>query len=359
MKGRKTTVRVGRATQKPHRILADDAYWNVPFLERYLDRCDEVTVHEPAKAYAMAKPVVELADTRITIRERPGAYRSAIEQRTYRVQARMVRGTTAKNVGALGEAETLYAAAFELAEKGVDTNTRARLHTRYGWLLFVQGNAEAVSQAETAIGLQPDTITLAAAYIMRGAAAYRFEERASGLEHFAQAAALAKSARTTKRGRRVFYAALHGLAKALSESQPTLAASQKAYSLLDEVRAYLAGRPKSAAKMKVYWQMGRIAWNLGYDRHGPRLIQKARRGFRDLGEPFEFALCSLDLAGFYLYGHEIGAYEALAADTRTYLESLEDEKLLEALSVLSRDVPVTPEELRTTRRAVELLHDGE
>ncbi len=358
MKGRTTTVRVGRATKKPDRILADDAYWNVPFLERYLNRCDEFTVHEPAKAYAMATPVVELADTRITIRERPGAYRSAVERRTYRVHARMVRGTAAKAVGALGEAETLYSAAFVLAEEGIDTDIKARLHTRYGWLLLVQGNAGAVREAETAIGLKPDTISLAAAYIMRGAAAYRFEERASGLEHFARAAALAKAARTTPRGRRVFYAALHGLAKVLSECQPTLAASQKAYSLLAEVRAYLAGRPKSAAKMKVYWQMGRIAWNLGYDRHGPRLIQKARQGFRDLGEPFEFALCSLDLAGFYLYGQEIEAYEELAVDTRTYLESLEDAKLLEALSVLSRDVPVSPDEIRATRRAVEALRDG-
>ncbi len=125
MKGCKTTVRVGRATQKPNRILADDAYWNVPFLDRYLNRCDEVAVHEPEKAYAMAQPVVELADTRITIRERPGAYRSAVERRTYRVHARMVQASCAKDTGRYAEAETLYIAAFHLARREID-----RFHTR-------------------------------------------------------------------------------------------------------------------------------------------------------------------------------------------------------------------------------------
>ncbi len=124
------------------------------------------------------------------------------------------------------------------------------------------------------------------------------------------------------------------------------------------MKAYLAGRPKSLPKMEVYWQMGRIAWNLGYDKHGPRLIRKAREGFRALGEPFEVALSSRDLAGFYPRDRELDEYEALAADTLAFLESFGDTKLLEALSALSRDVPVSAGELRTTRRAVEDLGDG-
>ncbi len=260
MTDRKTTVRVGRASQKPSRILAGDAYWNVPFLERYLNRCDDIAFDEPTKAYEMAKPVVDLADTRITIRGRPGAYKSAVERRSYRVTARVVLASITKAVGRFGEAEVLYSAAFALAEREIDTNVRARLHSRYAWLLYAQGNADAVEEADTAIDLEPGTITLAGALIIRGAAAFKFEERReTGLEYFARAAALAKTGRTTRRGRRVFCAALHGLAKVLSDCQPLPDVQREAYFLLQNVKSYLAGRPKSVAKMVVYWQLGRAA----------------------------------------------------------------------------------------------------
>ena len=358
MEGRKTTVRVGRATKKPNRILADDAYWNVPFLKRYLNRCDEIAVHEPLKAYAMAAPIVDLADTRISIRGRPGAYKSAVERRSYRVHARIVRAQAAKSVGECGEAEELYEAAFELAKKKIDTSVQARLHTRYAWLLFAQSNAEAVTHAQQAIELDSDKITLGAALIARGAVAHKFEEKGGGLEYLASALALTKAERTTKRGRRVFYAALHALAKDLSECQPWPEAQQRAYVLLGEVKSYLAGRPKSVAKMQVYWQMGRIACNLGYDKHGPRLMQKARQGFKDLGEPFEFALISLDLAGICLESLEFESYDELLADTYKFLESCGDARLLEALSFWSRGVRVSKAELVKTRRAIEELRGG-
>ncbi len=359
MKGRKTTVRVGRATQRPDRILADDAYWNVPFLERYLNRCDEVAVHEPAKAYAMAEPVVALADTRITIRERPGAYRNAVEQRTYRVHARMVQASCAKDTGRYAEAETLYIAAFHLASGEIDASIRARLRTSYAWLLVVQGDPAAITEADRALALDVDAVTLASALIVRGAATFHFDDtRKSGLEYFAQAAALAKTERTTKRGQRVFYAALHGLAKVLSDCHPSLSTLRKSYLLLEEVKSYLAGRPRSSAKMQVYRQMGRIACHLGYDRHGPRLIQKARKGFRDLGDPFEFALCSLDLAACLLQSLDLEGYDELVADTHAYLESLDNAELLEALAAWPREVRVSLDELQAARVAIERARDG-
>ncbi len=356
MRGRKTTVRVGRATQKPNRILADDAYWNLPFLERYLERCDEIGVHEPQKAYEMTEPVVALADTRITIRGRPGAYRSAAERRSYRVQARIVRAQAAKSVGEFAEAVDLFAGAFELATKEIDTSVKARLHTRYAWMLFTQNNAEALGEAQKAIELDSDKVTLAAALIIRGAAAFNFEGK-TGIEYLAQAVALTKAERTTKRGRRVFYAALQGLAKVLSECQPRSSTQRRAYLLLEDVKSYLAGRPKSVAKMQVYWQMGRIAWNLGYARHGPRLIRKARQGFRDLGEPFEYALSSLELAGLHLQDDEFAEYDAVAADTYAFLESFEDPKLLEAMSAWSRGVRLSKDELANLRRTILKLKD--
>ena len=358
MEGRKTTVRVGRATKKPNRILADDAYWNVPFLKRYLNRCDEIAVHEPKKAYEMAAPVVALADTRIRIGGRPGAYKSARERRSYRVHARIVRASTAKDVGEFAEAQTLYADAFKLAEEPIDTNIKARLYTRYAWLLFAQGNAKALKEAKTAIELEADAVTLAAAYIIRGAVADRFEDQREGLQYFAKAASLTKGKRTTKRGQRVFHAALHGVAKVLGDCCPMPDTQRKAYLLLQEVKGYLAGRPKSISKMLVYWQMGRIAWNLGYDRHGPRLIRKARNGLQDLGDPFEFALCSLDLAGVYLEMGTLKEYDALVAETYASFEKLENPELLKALSLLLRDVRMSAKELRTTRQAVEALKDG-
>ncbi len=117
-------------------------------------------------------------------------------------------------------------------------------------------------------------------------------------------------------------------------------------------------KPKRILADDAYWNVPFLDRYLGYDKHGPRLIRKAREGFRALGEPFEFALSSLDLAGFYLRDRELDEYEALAADTLAFLESFGDTKLLEALSALSRDVPVSAGELRTTRRAVEDLGDG-
>ncbi len=72
-------------------------------------------------------------------------------------------------------------------------------------------------------------------------------EMSLGLAYFARAAALAKAERTTQRGRRVFYAALHGLAKVLSERHPLPDTQREAYVRLEEVKSYLAGRPKSVA----------------------------------------------------------------------------------------------------------------
>ncbi len=363
MEGRKTTVRVGRATRNPNRILASDAYWNVPFLKRYLDRCDEIGVHEPKKAYEMAEPLVTLADARIFVGGREGAYKSVEERRSYRVHARIVRALTAKRICEYGEAETIYAEAFKLAEKPMDTSIKARLHTCYAWLLVEQGNPRAVSEGKSALELEADTVTIAAAVMVRGVAAFQFEDN-SGLEFFAHAAALAKTERTTKRGQRVFYAALHGVAKALSDCHPMPNAQTKAYQLLNEVKSHLAGRPKSVAKMLVYRQMGRIAWNLGYNRYGPRLLIKARNGFRDLGNPSEFALCSLDLAGIYLEGGELPEYDALAADTVSYIETLDSPELLEALSAWSEiDVHGATRKvkakLKAVCQAVETLKDGE
>ena len=357
MEGRKTTVRIARAIKKPDRILADDAYWNVPFLERYLMRCDEVGVHEPKTAYEMSAPVVDLADTRISILGRPGAYKSAVERRSYRVQARIVRAQAAKGVGECGEAEDLYAAAFRLAEEEIGTSVRTRLHTRYAWLLFMQSNPEAVEHAQKAIELKSDKVTLAAALLARAASAHKFENK-TRLDDLASALALTKTERTSKRGRRVFYAALHALAKILSDSNPLPDTQAKAYVLLGEVKSYLAGRPKSVAKMQVYWQMGRIAWNLGYDKHGPRLMRKARQGFRELGEPFELAMISLDLAGLYLESGELEEYAELVADTYEFLESFGDAKLLKALSSWSRGLRTTKAELAKTRQVIEELKDG-
>ena len=353
---RKTTVRVGRATRVPERILASDAYWNVPFLKRYLDRCDEIAVHEPKRAYAMTEPVVALADTRISVGGRPGAYRSAEEKRAWRVRARMVRASCAKDVAEYGEAESLYVTAFTLAGEGIDADTRARLHTRYAWLLFAQGNAEAIKEASIAMELATDAVTLAAACIIRGAVADCFEDQRAGLQYFAKAANLTKNKRTTKRGQRVFLAALHGVGKGLSDGCPMPDTQLKAYRLLEQVKTYLAGRPRSAAKMIVYWQLGRIACNLGFYRYGKRLLQNARDGLRDLGELFEFALCSIDLAAIYLRRGALNEYDALAADTHAFLnKTLDNPALLMAISLRRMSL----QELDTARKAVEAQKTGD
>ena len=357
MEGRKTTVRVGRATQKPDRVLADDAYWNVPFLDRYLERCDEIGVDEPKKAYAMTEPVVALADTRILIDGRPGAYKNAWERRSYRVQARIVRAQAAGCVGEYSEAGDLFEASFALAEHGVDSSVKTRLHTRYAWHLWAENDPAALTHAQQAIALGSDKITLGAALISRGAVALKFENR-SGLEYLATAVALTKTERTCKRGRRVFNAAQHALAKHLGETRPFPATLRNAYVLLDEVRSYFAGRPKSVAKMQVYWQMGRIAWELGYDRHGPRLIRKAREGLRTLGEPFEFVMISLDAAGMALESGELEVYDALVEDTHLMLKAFEDPALLKALSTWSRKVRLSRRELEESRRRLKALRDG-
>ena len=358
MKGRKTTVRIGRATKKPDRVLADDAYWNVPFLDRFLRRCDEVAIDEPQKAYAMAAPVVELADTRITVLERPGAYLSAVERRSYRVHARAVLASCARRVGELNESENLYAAAFEIAKKPIHSDAKASLHFRHGWLLHDQGMRAAIDEADTAIELASNPITRAAALLLRGATAFRFEPNETGLEQLARAANLAKTERASKRGARVFYAALLGVAKILSECNPAVGAQAEAYALLEQVRGYLAGRPKSVAKMQVYWQMGRISFNLGNNRHGPRLLKRASKGLLELGEKFEYTLVSLDLASFYLQNHEFATYDALVADTYEVLDTWNNPKLLEATSSWSRTVRVSPASLRKTRQAVEQLGMG-
>ena len=342
--------------------MADAAYWNVPFLKRYLNRCDDIAVHEPKRAYEMTGPIVALADTRILIRGRPGAYRSAEERRFYRVHARIVRASAAKRICEYSEAETLYADAFKLAEEPIPSDLKARLHTRYAWLLVEQGDPKALSEAKAALELEADIITIAAAVIVRGVAAFQFEGK-TGLEFFAHAAALAKTERTTKRGQRVFYSALHAVAKVLSDCHPMPGTQRKAFVLLEEVKRYLAGRPKSVAKMLVYRQMGRIAWNLGSDLHGRRLLVKARKGFRDLGNPSEFALCSLDLASIYLESGAFEDYDVLVADTYAYIEALNNSELLKALSAWSRiDVRGAMRKAKAGLKAVylevEALKDG-
>ena len=133
---------------------------------------------------------------------------------------------------------------------------------------------------------------------------------------------------------------------------------RQAYVLLDEVRGYLAGRPKSVAKMEVYWQMGRIAWRLGYDRHGPRLILKAREGFRQLGEPFEFAMASLHATGIALECGELDEYDALVRDTYAELERFQDPTLLEAFAAWSLEARLSRAQLEASHKALKALRDG-
>ncbi len=344
--------------RNPKRILADDAYWNVAFLRRYLMRCDEVAVHEPRRAYEISQPVIELAEHRIGVGGRPGSYCNEIESRSCRVEARAIRAVCARRVGKLDEAEGLYLDAFRLATEPISTDTRAKLHTRYGWLLFVQGHAGAIEQAAEAASLASHQPThLAAALVLRGAAVYRFENQA-GVEYFAQALSLSKGDRATKYGRRVFYAALHGLAKVLGDCHSSLQAQYDAYLLLQEVKSYLGNRPKSVAKMQVYWQLGRIAWNLGYNRHGPRLLRKSRKGFAELGEPFELALSSLDLAGFYLHNGEFAEYEALVQETLTLMERFDEPQLKDALTKWPQTLR-SPAQLQPLRAAAQRPGDGE
>ncbi len=88
--------------------------------------------------------------------------------------------------------------------------------------------------------------------------------------------------------------------------------------------------------MQILWQQGRIAWNLGLSRHGPRLLVKARKGLAALGGWVEFALISLDLAGFYLEHGETEAYDTLVADTLSALKQHKDPQLHTALASWTR-----------------------
>ncbi len=358
---RRTTLLVGRAVKRPHRILADDSYWNVPFLQRFLDRIDDEAVHRPGPALEMAQPMITLADQRIGVRGRDGSYSSQEEKRSFQVRARFVTASVARRVGEFERASQLYATAYSLAEIGIDSPTLTELHCRYGWLLFIRNDPDAVKKAQAALdrcggSTQIEMLLRAEALVLRGAAKHTMLETGDGFVDLAEAVRLVVDKRKSRRGRRVLIAALHGLGKILSESSASMIAQERAYRHLERAKSLMGRQPKSIAKMQVNWHMGKIAFNLGLTKQGERLVRKARNGLRDLEEFQEYTLASLDLAGMYLLFEDRAAYALLVEETKCYLERISpNQELWEILGTWRSRFPQTPEEIRTARKQISMM----
>ncbi len=133
-------------------------------------------------------------------------------------------------------------------------------------------------------------------------------------------------------------------------------AQERAYQFLERAKSLMVRQSKSVAKMQINWHMGKIAFNLGLNNQGERLIRKARKGLRELGEFQEFALASLDLAALYLLFGDTTSFEALVRDTNEYLvQAIPDSEMLRILSNWRSRLLRSPEEFTQLRRQVASL----
>jgi hypothetical protein len=219
------------------------------------------------------------------------------------VWALAVHGSGLRAKGAAAEAGRVFAAAFDKADafakenKGVFGWTRAELERRFAHHLLHENDRRALDSVSSALaGFAEHPVQQAECYNLRGVCRAFLDDDGSGAVHdFGMALSLADPGRG-ERSLWSLQAALHNLALQLVKGGPcSLESLSQARRMLLASRSWL-GKGMDARKLRSLWVEGLLVYRIGWNRHGERLLERARQGFHKLGRQEEHAVATLDLA---------------------------------------------------------------
>lgn len=274
-------------------LFAREACWTPQVFEALVDEHDRLLLEgRAALAEEIAGELPRLAG-RVRASVCPG---QELGRTSLAVWALAVHASSLRAAGRLESSEALFAKAHEKAKKGIFGWTRAELERRHAMLLLQRKDRRAFERLELAVQLfaeYPDQ--LAETLNARGACrAILGQDSSAAIQDFGLAAALSDPTRSD-RSVWALQAALHNMAFQLVLGGPcTLEALGQTKKLLLSSRAYLSPG-LDARKLRSLWVEGLLVYRIGLNRHGERLLERARQGFLKLGRSDEFAVASLDL----------------------------------------------------------------
>lgn len=275
-------------------VFAREACWTPAVFAALVDELDRLLLAgEPTAAAGLGRELPRLAER---IREElcPGG---RLGKTSLAVWALAASGSAERAGGDAIAAERSFAAAFAKARAGVFGWTRGELERRFASHLLHQENGRALAMVSTAMASFaefPDQ--LAECYNLRGVCRSILEADASAsLQDFGMAIKLADPARSERAGW-TRQAALHNLALQLVKGAScSFEALGQARKLIVASRGLL-GKGLDARKLESLYVEGLLVYRIGWNRHGERLLERARQGLRKLGRIEEFAVATLDLA---------------------------------------------------------------
>ena len=274
-------------------LFAREACWTPQIFEALVDEHDRLVLEgQTTLAEEIGRELPRLAE-RIRVSLCPAR---ELGKTSLMVWALAVHASSLRAAGRLEDAETQFGAAQEKAKKGIFGWTLAEFERRYAMFLLQHKDRRAFAHLERAIQLFaefPDQ--LAECLNLRGACqSILGQDSSAAIRDFGQAAALSDPTRSD-RSVWALQAALHNMASQLVLGGPcTLEALAQAKKLLLSSRAYLSPG-LDARKLRNLWVEGLLVYRIGLNRHGERLLERARQGFLKLGRNDEFAVASLDL----------------------------------------------------------------
>ena len=322
-------------------ILEQEKYWDLTFLQVFLDRCDEVLFDDPRVGLELSKLAPRLAALIPRRRPHEWQYVGEAEKRLHRelsVRSHAVLGGAYRAGARFEEADYAYRVARQICNSGpVRPEARANLYKRLARLRTAQKRYDDASKLiDFAIDVyrHRDQGYYADALLMKGYVLGESGCHAEAIPLFGEALLLAKPIRrSSSLVKRTFQSAVHNLANAVSRGcgpDDVIAAHR----FVKEAKKFYVKKPSSINKHKLNWVEGRIVSRLGSTRLAERRFRGAVEQFLKLGAPLEAAFVSLDLAIIYLRHGQWDELGTLAVETYTSFYALShDAEALAALKV--------------------------
>ncbi len=275
-------------------LAAREACWTPALLSALIDEVDfRLTVGRREDAFEISRHLPQLAE-RIRAEDCP---KHELDKRSLVVWAMAVHASSHRACQRLQEAESQFQAAFGRARAGVAAWAQGDLARRYAILVLGRGDSAVFSWIEKALSAFaefPDR--LAETLILRGAAlVYLRRDNSAALADFSRAASLLVPLHS-ERARFGLFSAFHNIARQLvADPSQSLESLSRARKLIQLSRRYF-GQGFSPRKLVSIWVEGILVYRMGWNRHGERLLERAREGFRKLKLHDEFVMATLDLA---------------------------------------------------------------
>ena len=304
------------------KVVSRDIYWTVPFLRLFLERCDDLGVDNTHEALKLAHFAPRLAQL-IGVGGRPGEYISSEQKHSYEVLALAVLGSLCRRANKIGAAEGHFAHAFVLADRrSTAAFALGELLRRYGLLRAMLAKTDAMAHLDRAVAVLRESgryrDSMASALNTRGhvlVTEQRWQEASLDFEEAVECADLGTSI-----GKKTASAAVVNLAFTISAGSLRLDERARILEFVKTIRKDVGTRASSEMKARLLWMEGWLYHQLSFDRHAARVLRRARKSFRSLDRPIEFAVVSLDLAMVLLADGEHAQYERLRAETEAALE---------------------------------------